>query len=84
MMGQTRHVATSNDLRRILGKLDHASIVEILALAPSVADVEEAMKNLASDENVLAGRDHRLSGAARRIVEILTAAEEEDEHLREP
>lgn len=84
MKDQPLHLATSDDLRRILGELDGPRVIEILELAPTVADIEEAMTCLAGDDDVLAEEDHRISGVARRIVEILTAAEEENEHLREP
>lgn len=84
MKNQPQHLATSDDLRRILGELDDPKVIEILELAPTVADVEEAMTCLAGDDDVLAEKARQVSAIARRIVEIVTAAEEEDEHLREP
>ncbi|MBY0320839.1 MAG: hypothetical protein K2X72_19100 [Reyranella sp.] len=82
MTGQPQRLATSDDLRRILGELDDPEVIEILELAPTVADLKEAMTCLAGDDDVLAGEEHPVSVAARRIVEIMTAAAEEDEHLR--
>jgi hypothetical protein len=84
MNNQPQDLATSDDLRRILGELDDPKVLEILELAPTVADVEEAMTCLAGNDDVLAEEGHRVSVVARRIVEIVTAGEEEDEHLREP
>lgn len=75
--------ATSDDLRRILGDLDDPKVLEILDLAPSVADVEQAMLCLADDDAVLVKDGRQVSAVARRIAKILTS-DEEDEHLREP
>jgi hypothetical protein len=84
MTGQPQHRVTSDDLRRILGELDDPRVIEILELAPTAADVEEAMRCLADDDDVIGEEGKHVSAVARRIVEILTAAEQEDEHLREP
>lgn len=82
-MIEPQRLATSEDLRRILGALDDPRLIEILELAPNVADVEEATTCLVGDDDVLADKRHHVSTVARRIVEILTTAED-DEHLREP
>lgn len=81
---QPQRLATSDDLRRILGELDDPEVIEILELAPTVADLEEAMTCLAGDDDVLADEGTLFSVAARRIIEITTADAEEDKHLREP
>ena len=82
MTGQPQRLATSDDLCRILGELDDPKVVKILELTPTVADLEKAMTCLAGDDDVLADEWHPI--IARRIVEIMTAAEEEDEDLRKP
>lgn len=71
-------LASREDLRRILGDLDDPRIMDILALQPSVADLEEAHVCLAGDSDVLAKGGHRVSGTAVRIAEILAEEEEED------
>ncbi len=84
MNGQPQHLATSDDLHRILGKLEAPRVVEILDLAPTVTDVEEAVSCLVGDDDSIAGKAPCDSVVARKIVEILIAADEADEHLREP
>ena len=66
-----------DDLRRVLGELDDPKVADILALDPSLAELEEAMVAASGDEDTLAQRGRGLSARAARIVEILT--EEEDE-----
>lgn len=67
-------LAAADDLRRILGDLDETKMIDILALRPTVRDVEEASLWLAGDPDIFgAGRSK-----AGEIVAILTADEEEE------
>jgi hypothetical protein len=66
-----------DDLRRVLGELDDPKIIDILALNPSLADLEEAMVATGGDEDALARRGRGLSAQASRIVEILTADQDD-------
>lgn len=66
-----------DDLVRILGPLDEAKIIAILALSPTLATVEEAGVWAAGNGDLLARSGHPLSAVAAAIVDILTAEDEE-------
>lgn len=69
--------ATADDIRRILGTLDEAKLLDIVALRPSILDVEEASLWLAGDTDIF-GAGLPLKPVAGEIVAILTADEEEE------
>ena len=69
--------ATHDDVRSILGDLDETKMLPILALRPTVADVEEASFWLGGDADVF-GAAEPLGATASQIVTILTADEEEE------
>lgn len=69
---------TREDLRRILGDLHDAKTTAILALDPTIAQLEEAALWLAGAGDPLAEAGRPLAGVAARICDILAAAEEED------
>jgi len=73
------HMATAsrNDLERLLGDIEDAKLIAILALEPTLAEVEEAAIWTAGDGDVLAKSGHPLTGVVANIVDILTADEEE-------
>lgn len=73
-----RGLATSDDVTRILGDLDPSKMLPIIALRPTILDVEEASMWLAGDRDVF-GPGAPLQGVPGQIVAILTADEEEDE-----
>ena len=76
--GQDRSAfATADDVRRILGTLDEAKLLDIVALRPTILDVEEASVWLAGDSDIF-GAGRPLPTAAGEIVAILTADEEEE------
>ena len=69
--------ATGSDLHQILGDMDDSTAVAILALHPSVAQLEEARVWLNGGGDVL-GKEHRpLDGVVGKIFDTLTADEEE-------
>ncbi len=70
-------LATADDIRRILGTLDEAKLLAIVALRPSIRDVEEASVWLAGDSDVF-GSGQPLKPLAGEIVTVLTADEEEE------
>lgn len=73
-----RHaLAAANDIRRIVGTLDEAKLMAIIALRPTVVDVEQASLWLAGDTDVF-GAGRPLKSVAGEIVAILTADEEEE------
>jgi hypothetical protein len=75
-------LATSDDVRSILGELDDAKLFDILALKPTILDVEEASMWLSGDKDVFEPCQP-LKQVAGDIVAILTA-EEEEEPTRSP
>jgi len=69
--------ATRTDLREILGDLDDETALAILALHPSVAQVEEARIWLDGEDEIL-GKIHRpLDGVVAQIYDHLKIEEEE-------
>ena len=69
--------AASVDIRKILGDLDDAKVADILALKPSLADLEDVAICMAGDHDVLAKSGHHVGLTAARIIELLAEAEEE-------
>jgi hypothetical protein len=76
-----RGFATTDDVARILGNLDPTKMLPIIALRPTILDIEEASMWLAGDRDVF-GPGLPLQGIASQIVAILTADEEEEEPPR--
>ena len=70
--------ATHDDVRSILGGLDETKMQPILALRPTVADVEEASIWLGGEADVF-GAAEPLGDTASEIVAILTADEDEEQ-----
>jgi hypothetical protein len=70
-------MATHEDAKNILGDLDERTMLPILALRPTVTDLEEASMWLAGDLDVFEPRP--LKGVAGQIVTILTENEKEEE-----
>ncbi len=78
--GQPMHgqEATGSDLHQILGDMDDSTAVAILALHPSVAQLEEARVWLNGAGDVL-GKEHRpLDGVVAEIFDMLAAEQEEE------
>ena len=69
--------ASADDVRRILGDVDTAKLLEIMGLHPTVVDVEQVSMWLAGDTDVF-GAGQLLPSTSGSIVAILTA-EEQDE-----
>ena len=66
-----------DELIRVLGEIDEDMIIDILALKPTLDDLEQAAIWAAGDGDVLARQGHPLSGVVADIVDILTTDEEE-------
>ena len=77
MTAATHGLATADDVARILGNLDATRMLPIMALRPTIADVEEASMWLGGDRDVFEPGPP-LKGVASQIVTILTADEEEE------
>ena len=69
--------ATHDDVRSILGSLDETLMQPILALRPTVSDVEEASIWLGGDADVF-GAGEPLGATASEIVTILIGDEDEE------
>jgi hypothetical protein len=69
--------ATHADLLRILGDVDERKVMEILALRPTLAEVEEAVFWIEGSGDLIGKAGHPLTGIAAEIFEILTADQEE-------
>ncbi len=77
-MPAARPAAAGRDqVTRILGKMDDAKITEILALKPTLEQLEEAALWASGNGDVLAKRNHPLGAVVAAIVDIMTADEEE-------
>jgi hypothetical protein len=74
---QSDIAASVDDVRRILGELDEAKLLDILALKPTVVEVERAFIGLSGDPDIF-GAGEPLKGVPGGIVEILTADEDEE------
>jgi hypothetical protein len=75
--GPNPKLAVHADVVDILGHLDESKMLPILALHPTIEDVEEAAMWLGGDRDVF-GAEPPLKGIASQIVTILTANEEEE------
>jgi hypothetical protein len=71
-----------DELRSILGELDDAKAMQILALNPSLAELEEASIWAAGDGDVLVRSGHTLGRGAAAVVEILGVDEEDSRPVR--
>ncbi|MGZ5912282.1 MAG: hypothetical protein ACXWLB_20565 [Reyranella sp.] len=62
-----------------MGDLNDATVTEILALKPTVVDLEDVAICKAGDHDVLAKSGHHVSATAASIIELLAEEEEEPE-----
>lgn len=77
--GGAARPAESADIRKILGDLGVAKITDILALKPSLEDLEDVAICMAGDHDVLAKSGHHVPVTAAQIIELLAVAEEESD-----
>jgi hypothetical protein len=70
--------ATAEDLRALLGEVDEEIAEEILALKPTIGDLEQAAAAMESEDETPG-----LSEAAAGIAEIMAAEEEDEEEDEE-
>jgi len=74
---EERDQASGEDVRRILGDLERAKVLDILALRPTVLDLEQASMWLSGDRDIF-GPDQPLRSPAGDVVAILIADEEKE------
>lgn len=75
----TAGMATRDDLRRLVGDVDERKVLDILALHPTISEIEQAALWATGDGDVLAKGGHSLGGTALGVLEILATDEEEEE-----
>ena len=69
-------LASTGEIRAILGALDESDVLEIAALRPTVRDLEEAATWLSGDRDIF-GAGAPLRGLAAEIVAVLTPDDED-------
>jgi len=74
--------ATRDNLLSIVGHIDERKVLDILALHPTIAEIEEAAIWATGNGDVLAKGGRPLSGVPADIFEILTFGEEEEPPVR--
>lgn len=77
---QPATTASLEDVKRVFGELDETKLLDIMALRPTIPDLEEASMSLSGDRDVF-GAGEPLKSVAGEIVAIVTA-DEEDESAR--
>ncbi len=75
---QFNDLASTRDIKAILGALDENDLLEIAALRPTIRDVEEAATWLSGDRDIF-GAGEPLRGIVAEIVAVLTPNEEDRE-----
>ena len=75
-------LASAEDVSRLLGALDERKTLDIVALRPTLADVEQAAVWLAGDGDVIARSGHPLAGVVAEILDILAVDDEEPPRTR--
>lgn len=70
-------LATQDDIKAILGEIDPAQMLAIIALRPTVADLEQACLWLEGDADVF-GAGEPIKGVASEVITVLTENEEEE------
>ena len=76
--GDPPPAAEVSSVRRITGDIDDSKIAAILAIEPSVAELEEAAGWSRGEGNLLGESGHVLHGKVAAIFDILTADDEDD------
>lgn len=74
--------ATRADVVRLFGDLDDESVSEVLALTPTIAEVEEASVWLEGEGDVIARKGHPQTPRIAAILDIVDREEEEPSYLR--
>lgn len=73
--------ATHLDVERLLGPLDTETVMAIMALAPSLKDLEKAALHVAGGAEALTER-HQPHGTVLAIVDLVAQDEEDERRAR--
>jgi hypothetical protein len=68
-----RHSLSASDVIRVVGEDAADRVTAILALEPTLQDLEEAMTWVEGDGDILGKQSHPLAGKAAAVFEILQA-----------
>ena len=71
------NLASTSDIRAILGPLNESDVLGIAALRPTIVELEQAATWLSGDRDIF-GAGEPLRGAAAEIAAILTPDEDDD------
>jgi hypothetical protein len=69
--------ATHSDVERLLGPMDTGTVMAIMALSPSLQDIEKAAVHVAGESEALP-EHHQPHGKVLAIIELVTPDEEDD------
>jgi hypothetical protein len=72
-----QELTTTRESLRVLGDIEERKLIDILALRPTITEIEEAAVWLSGNGDVLAKERRPLTGTAAQIVEILAVDEDE-------
>lgn len=70
---------SSDELRQIAGDISDAQLAELLALRPTAAEIEQAVMWANNEGDIVDRSGHALEGKVAKILDILSAGEEEQE-----
>jgi hypothetical protein len=76
---ERRPLASSTDIQRLFGDLDESTVSALMALGPTLADVEEAALWTAGEGETLP-EPHQPGSIIARILDLVTP-EEDDERM---
>lgn len=68
--------ATAEDVTQLLGDVDSETLLAIMELHPTLADLEEAALRVAGNGEAVGGRS--ATGVVAAILDLIEAVEEED------
>jgi hypothetical protein len=70
-------MASAEDVQRLLGELDAAKLADILALRPSLEELEETAAWIAGEGDVPAQEGHPLTGKVAAIFDIVEPGQDD-------
>jgi len=70
-------IATSDDVRYILGALDDMTVAQILAVKPALQDLSDAALWHRGDGDLIAREHREIAAGAQAVIDILALADEE-------
>jgi hypothetical protein len=81
-MKETAQPATAGEIIEIVGPLEDAVLLQILAVGPTAAEVLEAFTWASADDQIGTELEHGPRGAVTRVYDILKMEEPEPDERR--